>query len=318
MTYEELVAKLRARFGAAGLHERFAAELRSRRRKNGESLAELHAEIKRVMALAYPDSAHSPLGQVIAMDHFIAALDNRELELKVRDRDPCDLEAAFKAAIRVETHLKAYNADREREPVRETRNRRDRYDDNRVRQIAREPDPAPNRRVEVDDANSAKLWAQLERKQRENDELSKELGRLRLLTEQARTVAPTTPPANVEPPPERGASAQGRQFPNQPPAAARREWTDDRLCYQCGAKGHIARFCTKAASDVNKPSAGNYPRNGGQASEGKKENTQAKVVRGATTNDVCRPAYLKLSIGDAIAYALLDSGAEITVVYRCT
>jgi hypothetical protein len=121
MAYEELVAKLRARFGAAGLHERFAAELRSRRRKNSESLAELHADIKRLMALAYPDSAHSPLGQVIAMDHFIAALDNRELELKVRDRDPCDLKAAYKTAIRVETHLKAYNADRERESVREGR-----------------------------------------------------------------------------------------------------------------------------------------------------------------------------------------------------
>jgi len=118
MTYDELVVKLRAWHGAAGLHERYAAELRSRRRQNNEALAELHADVKILMALAYPDSAHSLLGQVIAMDHFISALDNRELEMKVRDNDPCDLEAAFKAAIRVETHLKTYNANREREPVR--------------------------------------------------------------------------------------------------------------------------------------------------------------------------------------------------------
>ena len=59
LTYEELVGKLRARYGAAGLHERFAAELHSRRRRNNETLAELHADIKRLMALTYPDSAHS-------------------------------------------------------------------------------------------------------------------------------------------------------------------------------------------------------------------------------------------------------------------
>ena len=54
MTFDELVSKLRARYGATGLHERFAAELRSRRRRNNESLAELHADINKLMALAYP------------------------------------------------------------------------------------------------------------------------------------------------------------------------------------------------------------------------------------------------------------------------
>ena len=114
MTFTELEQKLRARYGSAGLYERFAAELRGRRRRINESLAELHAHIKRLMALAYPDSAHSSLGQIIARDHFITALNDREIELRVRDRNPCDLEAAFKAAIRVEMHLKAYEAGRER------------------------------------------------------------------------------------------------------------------------------------------------------------------------------------------------------------
>ena len=38
MTYSELVQKLKARFGAVGLHERFAAELRGRRRRHNETL----------------------------------------------------------------------------------------------------------------------------------------------------------------------------------------------------------------------------------------------------------------------------------------
>lgn len=80
----DLVDKLKARFVAAGLQERFAAELRSRRRRHGEPISELHADIKRLMALAYPDAAHSKLGQVIARDHLITSLNDRELELKVR------------------------------------------------------------------------------------------------------------------------------------------------------------------------------------------------------------------------------------------
>jgi hypothetical protein len=102
-SYEDLVPKLKTRFGAVGLHECFSAELRARRRKNNESIAELHSDIKRLMTLAFPDSAHSKLGQVIARDHFIAALGDRELEYKVKERDPETLEDAFKAAIRVET-----------------------------------------------------------------------------------------------------------------------------------------------------------------------------------------------------------------------
>ena len=92
------------------------------------------------MSLAYPDAAHSPLGQVIARDHFITALNDRELELKVRDRDPDDLETAFKAAIRIETHLKAYEAEHERESQRENRNRRDKFDDQRVRHVVNAAD----------------------------------------------------------------------------------------------------------------------------------------------------------------------------------
>jgi hypothetical protein len=111
VSYRKLVSILRVRFGSIEIHERFAVELRSRRRRRGETIADLHADIRRLIALAYPDMAHSRLGQVIARDHFIAALGDREIKLRVRDRDPSDLEAAFRAAIRIETYLKAYDAD---------------------------------------------------------------------------------------------------------------------------------------------------------------------------------------------------------------
>jgi len=95
MSYNRLVSKLKSRFGSANLHERFAVELRSRRRRAGETISELHADVRRLMALVYPDTAHSQLGQAIARDHFITALNDRELEMKVRIRDPTDLESAY-------------------------------------------------------------------------------------------------------------------------------------------------------------------------------------------------------------------------------
>ena len=67
MKYAELVDKFNqsinkfitrhrteARYGSVGLHERFATELRYRRRRPNETLAEPHSDIRRLMALAYP------------------------------------------------------------------------------------------------------------------------------------------------------------------------------------------------------------------------------------------------------------------------
>lgn len=117
--------------------------------------------------------------------YFFIRSNDRELELKVRDRDQSDLESALRSAIRIETHLRAYEAEHERETGREGRNKRDRYDDNRVRQLGR---PA-NAGAEADDAAEPvliKVLAQLEKAQKDKDEMEKELGRLRLLAEQAK------------------------------------------------------------------------------------------------------------------------------------
>ena len=51
---EALIQLLRSRFGNQNQSERFRAELKSRRRKPGESLQRLHQDICRIMALAYP------------------------------------------------------------------------------------------------------------------------------------------------------------------------------------------------------------------------------------------------------------------------
>jgi hypothetical protein len=96
VSYRKLVSKLRTRFGSNEIHE-----LRSRRRRRGETIANLHADIRRLMALVYSDTAHSHLGQVIAHGPFIAELGDREIEFRVCNPDLSDLEAAFRAAIHI-------------------------------------------------------------------------------------------------------------------------------------------------------------------------------------------------------------------------
>ena len=54
MSYQELRDKLQRRFGSDDQQEKFQAELRARRRRKGETLAELCQDVQRLMTMAYP------------------------------------------------------------------------------------------------------------------------------------------------------------------------------------------------------------------------------------------------------------------------
>src|SRR5664279_840473 len=101
LEYVELIEKLRNRYGGKGMEEKYQNELRCRRRSKGESLRELSQDIQRLMALAYPGEK-STLSEHIARDAFLSSLDDPELELKVREREPTDLDGAVKLAQRFE------------------------------------------------------------------------------------------------------------------------------------------------------------------------------------------------------------------------
>ena len=100
VTYEQLVAKLKDRFGTVGLEQRYRTELRCRRRREGESIRELAQGLHRIMLRAYPGESDSKLGQHIATDAFITALADPEMQVKIRDREPDTMEEAVKAALR--------------------------------------------------------------------------------------------------------------------------------------------------------------------------------------------------------------------------
>ena len=101
LSYQQLVDRLRDRFGGKGMEEKFQNELRCRRRGKGEAIRELAQDVQRLMALAYPGEKSS-LSEYIARDAFLSALNDPDLELKIREREPADLGSAVKLAQRFE------------------------------------------------------------------------------------------------------------------------------------------------------------------------------------------------------------------------
>jgi len=92
----EFLDKLRTRFSGKGMEEKFQSELRCHRRNRGESLHELAHDVRRLMTLEYPGE-QSSLSEHIARDAFLSALADPEFEfeLKIREREPVDLDDAL-------------------------------------------------------------------------------------------------------------------------------------------------------------------------------------------------------------------------------
>ena len=100
-TYEEIVDKLRGRYGTRRQQDKFRAELKYRTRRPGENLQALFSDVERLTALAYP-KADRITRDIIGMDAFIDALGNSGLEQRIREKDPESMRQALTIAMRLE------------------------------------------------------------------------------------------------------------------------------------------------------------------------------------------------------------------------
>jgi hypothetical protein len=221
--YQELKQNIIRSFGNSGLEEKYQTELRGRRRRRGESLQSLYMEIRRMMSLAYPGETGS-LSEVMAKDAFIAALDDRALEQKVREHEPKTLDAALKIATRFEVYGST------------TENQNPHGGARVNRQVQSNGPSQTDRRV-------GDLEKQLNDLRRQLDEKDKRDGRNRVI-EMARE--------REEFEKMLGTARQGnRTIPidNSPPAMSGPPGNrPERLCYNCNMPGHIARLCPQARS----------------------------------------------------------------------
>ena len=85
-SWKKLVDMLKSRYSGKRQAEKYRAELQIRRRRHNESLSELHQDIRRLMALAYPKLT-AEAREEIACDHFTNALSDCLLYTSPSPRD---------------------------------------------------------------------------------------------------------------------------------------------------------------------------------------------------------------------------------------
>ena len=102
-TSDDLIRQLRGRYGSANPIALYQNQLRLRKRKYGETLTNLVNDIRKLVALAFPGSSSS-MKEVVARESFQEALNDRELSLKIKEREPKTLEDAYQMAMRWEVY----------------------------------------------------------------------------------------------------------------------------------------------------------------------------------------------------------------------
>ena len=102
-TYDDVVNQLCQRYGSLEQIESYRMELKLRKRKPGKTLSHLLKDIRKLFLLAYP-GPQNYMTLITARDALIDALNDRDLMIKVREREPSNLDQAFKIA----EHLELY------------------------------------------------------------------------------------------------------------------------------------------------------------------------------------------------------------------
>jgi len=95
------MSKIRQRFGESTQPERCKLELKNRRRRPAESLQNLHANIRHLAILPFPQLENT-VREVVACHYFIDALDNPTLELALRERLVKHPDIALTEALKLE------------------------------------------------------------------------------------------------------------------------------------------------------------------------------------------------------------------------
>jgi len=102
---EDLIERLQNRYGSRDQQALYQVQLSARRQRNGEDLASLFADIQRLLVLAYPGkSIHR---DALAVRAYLGALEDRELALKVSEREPSHLQEAYKLSLRLQAYRQA-------------------------------------------------------------------------------------------------------------------------------------------------------------------------------------------------------------------
>ena len=100
--FTSLVVALNNRFGSENKAEYFRSKLQIKVRSPNESLMELAQSVKKMTRKAYP-KATSDVINILALDHFIDAIPDTDLRIRLREVGPKNINEAENVAVRLET-----------------------------------------------------------------------------------------------------------------------------------------------------------------------------------------------------------------------
>ena len=104
--YDSLVQKLTERYGSENRAEVFRSQLKSRVKAKGETTAQLAQAIRKLTRQAYPRVSLDVV-EALAVDHFVDALPEAQIRLRLREVGPSTLAEAEKIAVRMEANITA-------------------------------------------------------------------------------------------------------------------------------------------------------------------------------------------------------------------
>ncbi|MES9879321.1 MAG: hypothetical protein ABW185_00370 [Sedimenticola sp.] len=104
--YNCLVNKLTERYGPENRAEVFRSQLKSRVKVKGETTAELAQAIRKLTRQAYPRVSLDVI-EALAVDHFVDALSEAQIRLRLREVGPATIAEAEKIAVRMEANITA-------------------------------------------------------------------------------------------------------------------------------------------------------------------------------------------------------------------
>src|SRR6218665_441189 len=284
VTWKDLVLQLKARYGPEDQTSLYRIKLSTYRQGQGESLSNVVQEIRRMMALAYSGPS-SDIVETVACDAFIDGLANQDLAQKVREREPANLEAAYKHAVRLDAYGRSsvHGNDMDRRHGRVKATKEEWKTSGAVMQETR----------------------RLEDLEREVKNLAKELGRFASKQQSGLGFNKPYQRASVS---DTSAEETRKSEPlAQRPAFQPGRWRNpDIECFLCKQKGHVKRLCPKLTSESVPETRVGEP----TKVEPVQEQAQSRLVKGS------RMAYVVARLQGKRLHCLLDSGSEMSLVPR--
>lgn len=211
-SYEAITEALSARFGYEGQTELFRVQLKSRLKKSTETFPELAQSIRRLVARSYPQAPFL-LQQTLAKEHFIDALTDSDMRLRIQQSKPHTVDEAVKLSIELEAFQEA--------------------EKQRIRSLGRRPVHSTAAKQSSMDATHDDFSETIQSLRDQFNQLNELVKGIR--SEMPKSKPPGTGTADREGDTSRKWNNKGRRRAN------------DGKCWACGELGHYRHNCPKVS-----------------------------------------------------------------------